>query len=778
MPDERQRSPGLPAVGDVFDRYRIVRTLGFGGMGAVFVAEQINLDRHVALKVLLPQFVTDADYRERFTREAAVLARLDSPHIVQIYDYGEHDGCLFIATQLVRGGDLAQRIGEGVLPVGRAARVAEQLCSALSDAHRLGVIHRDVKPKNILMRATHHGEHAYLCDFGIAKAAGEGNTTEGMVIGTWGYLAPERCRGAPASPASDIYSLGCVFDMMLTGSPPFGGTEAQLILAHLESPIPQLPGGGSAVHLVNQVLSRSMAKDPADRYAEATLMAQDLRMIIRLEEEAEAADSPTVIVPTPAAATPPPRGPSSPAGTPSDAATAGSSPGCDAAAPSPRHDASLPPRPAASPAAPPPQAPGTPRPAVAAPPSGVPPTSPTDFPPPGRAPAAQAPQPPSERGGQTPDRPRRRWPLIVAIMLLAMLAPAGGYFGWRALRPESSPHTPPTGTSDPKPGPKPDPAQPSADYDGDGRDDMAIEGLTGVQIGLSAGKSLADPVTVPDTDARDWLRADVNGDGKTDLIGVPDKTASETDAVVLAAGDDLDFTPLGSPIALADPSGGGVATADLEGDGYGDLVQATDDAYLVSSGSADGLGKPRPAGTPVTTDPDGVAYDDVVRVAADFTGDGLGDMLVIGENPAGSTVQVQAGDGQRFGDAVTWSQQPSWRLSDMRVAIGDFDGDGRADVGRLTSLAGGGMEFSVLRSDGSRFRTPSVLISDPSADGAEVRVAAIDVDEDGDADLAAISPDGAVTLRLWRKGELVDPLQWGAFPDWSVPESTLIGIRR
>ncbi len=198
-----------PEPGDTFGRYRIVRELGRGGYGSVLEARQLDLDRPVALKVLSPVLADEPQFRDRFAREAAMLAHLDSPHVIQVYEHGEQDGHLFIATQLVHGGDLKQLLRDtnGVSPA-TALDLAAQVASGLADAHDAGLIHRDIKPSNILVRRYGDGWFAYLCDFGIARATDSDYTRTGGVIGSLGYMAPERHQGADATIATDVYSLG------------------------------------------------------------------------------------------------------------------------------------------------------------------------------------------------------------------------------------------------------------------------------------------------------------------------------------------------------------------------------------------------------------------------------------------------------------------------------------------------------------------------------------------------------------------------------------------
>lgn len=260
----------FPQVGDTFGRYRIVGQLGRGSMGVVFDAVQIDLDRQVALKILGPDVIDDDAFRERFIREAGLLARANSPHIIQIYEHGELDGCLFMATQRVTSGDLRAWLDQnGGCPPEQALDLIGQVASALVDAHGAGVIHRDIKPSNVLLHVSGHGTpFAYLCDFGIAQQSHERTQSAG-VLGTYGYLAPERHSGVPASESSDVYSVGCLLWATLSGSAPYEGTDMQVAIAHLQAPLPTIPGQDPLTQRINQILQRSMAKQPADRYASA-----------------------------------------------------------------------------------------------------------------------------------------------------------------------------------------------------------------------------------------------------------------------------------------------------------------------------------------------------------------------------------------------------------------------------------------------------------------------------------------------------------------------------
>ncbi len=267
-----------PSPGEPFGRYRIVRRIGRGGMGTVYEAVQENLGRSVALKVLLEHLSEESDFRARFQREARALAALDSPHTIQVYDHGEEAGQLFIATQLINGPDLQRLVAErGALPLPVALEVVAQVASGLADAHAVGVLHRDIKPSNVLLREGPSSVHAYLCDFGIARTEGDDHTATGGVAGTLGYMAPERHNGAPASAQTDIYALGCLLWVLITGRLPYAGNSGvQMAIAHMQQPVPQL-GGATPVHsAIDAILARAMDKNPERRYRSALEMRRDL----------------------------------------------------------------------------------------------------------------------------------------------------------------------------------------------------------------------------------------------------------------------------------------------------------------------------------------------------------------------------------------------------------------------------------------------------------------------------------------------------------------------
>ncbi|KRB78662.1 hypothetical protein ASE01_05300 [Nocardioides sp. Root190] len=307
----------VPQVGEELGRYRLDRVLGQGGMGIVFAATDQRLNRTVAIKVITGVLAQSPEFRARFQAEAAALALLDSPHVIAIHDHDEVDGTPYIVTQYVDGTDLTAEIAaHGAMPARRALEVCAQVTRGLGDAHRVGVIHRDVKPGNVLLRRGEGADiHAYLCDFGIARSEGvEGPapTAAGMVAGTWSYLSPERTAGLPATPASDLYAVGVLLWTCLTGREPFQGTDVQVALAHQQAPIPRLPGAGPFIEELNAVIERALAKDPAERYTHASDLRADLeRLAARapdatVQGPASAPDATTVVRDAPPPPPPPP----------------------------------------------------------------------------------------------------------------------------------------------------------------------------------------------------------------------------------------------------------------------------------------------------------------------------------------------------------------------------------------------------------------------------------------------------------------------------------------
>jgi len=267
--------------GTPFGRYQLVELLGRGGMGEVWRAYDTTIGRVVALKVLPANLADDETFQERFRREARAAATLDEPHIVPIYDFGEIEGRLYVTMRLIDGRDMQHILAEGPMEPLRAVAIIEQIASALHAAHRTGLVHRDVKPSNILVA---EDDFAYLIDFGIARTVADtsGLTETGKVIGTWAYLAPERLTDGVIEPQADIYALTCVLHECLTGSQPFPSNSLeQQIAAHLSKPPPrpsalrhELPAK------VDPVIAKGMAKNPEERYSTTRELAKAAREAI------------------------------------------------------------------------------------------------------------------------------------------------------------------------------------------------------------------------------------------------------------------------------------------------------------------------------------------------------------------------------------------------------------------------------------------------------------------------------------------------------------------
>ncbi|HZO61365.1 MAG TPA: serine/threonine-protein kinase [Gaiellaceae bacterium] len=274
----------IPRIGDEFAGYRLVSLIGHGGMSIVYRAEHIGLERSVALKLLSPQLSEDADFRERFQRESKVAAALEHPNIIPIYEAGEEQGVLYIAMRYVEGADLKSRLKQGgPLEAPQLAALISQVAAALEAAHEKGLIHRDVKPANILIAVgagVEGADHAYLSDFGVAKnTAAAGVTKTGLFVGTADYASPEQIEGKPLDGRADIYSLGCVAYEALTATPTYAkDSEVAMMYAHLLEPPPKLtekrpdlPGE------VDEVIAKAVAKSKEDRYARPMEFAIALR---------------------------------------------------------------------------------------------------------------------------------------------------------------------------------------------------------------------------------------------------------------------------------------------------------------------------------------------------------------------------------------------------------------------------------------------------------------------------------------------------------------------
>jgi predicted Ser/Thr protein kinase len=265
-------------IGTEVAGFRIESVLGRGGMSVVYVAEQIRLGRKVALKVLTTELAWDEQFRERFVRESHIAATIDHPNIIPIYDAGEADGLLYIAMRFVQGPDLKEILKRGNLGIGRTIFLIEQLASALDSAHAHSLVHRDVKPGNILIDES--TDHAYLTDFGVAKqTTARGLTSTGHFLGTVEYAAPEQIEGGPVDARTDVYALGCVLYECLTGSPPFAqGTEHAVLHAHLVDPPPSVTRSRPELpQAFDGVVATAMAKAAPDRFASCGDLAHAAR---------------------------------------------------------------------------------------------------------------------------------------------------------------------------------------------------------------------------------------------------------------------------------------------------------------------------------------------------------------------------------------------------------------------------------------------------------------------------------------------------------------------
>ena len=296
-------------VGTAFGKYNITRLLGTGGMGEVYEAYDTDKRRTVALKILAGEFSRDEKFRSRFQRESHAAAILQEPHVIPIHDWGEIDGNLYIDMRLVRGQTLADLVAGGPLAPTRAVSIISQVGAALDAAHAERLIHRDVKPQNIIVTPE---DFPYLVDFGIAEAKGDTRLTmTGTQIGTMNYMAPERFSGKPATAAVDVYALACVLYEALTGDTPFASDSVEnLISAHLSAPPPRPSAINPRVSgALDDVIARGMAKDPDDRYGTAGGLGRAAQRALQSGTRGAAANAETWVPPV---STSPPDAPPAP----------------------------------------------------------------------------------------------------------------------------------------------------------------------------------------------------------------------------------------------------------------------------------------------------------------------------------------------------------------------------------------------------------------------------------------------------------------------------------
>ena len=261
----------------LLDRYHLEDRIAAGGMGTVWAAQDERLGRRVAVKMLKDDLAGDSKFVERFRREARAVAALGHPNIANVFDYGEDHGKHFIVMELVDGRDLARLLREdGPMDPGRAVGIAAQACEALGHAHLAGVIHRDVKPGNVMIG---DDDRVKVTDFGIARAQGDSSlTATGSVLGTSHYLSPEQAEGGPIGPSADVYSMGCVLYEMLTGAVPFtGDSPVGIAMRHVSEEVPAPSSLATDVpSTIDDVVAKATAKDPRDRFADGREMAAAL----------------------------------------------------------------------------------------------------------------------------------------------------------------------------------------------------------------------------------------------------------------------------------------------------------------------------------------------------------------------------------------------------------------------------------------------------------------------------------------------------------------------
>jgi serine/threonine protein kinase len=267
----------MPDLGTEFAGYRIDAVVGRGGMGVVYRATELALDRPVALKLIAPELAGDRSFRERFLRESRLAASIDHAGILPVYSAGEADGELFLANRFVDGTDLRALLADGPLPVERALDLIGQVADALDAAHARGLVHRDVKPGNVLVDAA---DHCYLSDFGLTTQLHAGDkTASGFLAGTLDYLAPEQIRRGEVDGRTDQYALGCMLYELLSGVPPFRReTEAQTLWAHMQ----EEPSTLMAYPELAPVFARALAKDPEERYESCEAFVDEARAALGL----------------------------------------------------------------------------------------------------------------------------------------------------------------------------------------------------------------------------------------------------------------------------------------------------------------------------------------------------------------------------------------------------------------------------------------------------------------------------------------------------------------
>jgi len=709
----------FPRVGDHFGRYRIDERIGQGGMGVVFRATDLSFERHVALKVVSAALAESPEFQRRFEREASLLARLNSPHVIDIFDYGVQDGCPYIATQFIGGGDLGGLLqARGAMPPRLAALLCAQVTDALHDAHRAGVVHRDVKPSNVLLRDPDTLDlHAYLCDFGIARTEADGLTVPGSVTGTWSYLSPECGKGAPGSSSSDIYAAGCLFWATLTGAPPFRGSDVEVAIAHQQAPVPQLAGSDEFTRQVNLVLTRSLAKDPRHRYADADEMRTDLLAATGMR-------------------------------------TSGVRP------------VFQPPATTARPATPTPSGPPAPVGSFGSVPPALPPTS---------------------HPGPPPQRERRTTKVVVAACAAVLVVGAGAFAVTQLV-----------GGDGPGPDPVPPAPEPSVvgpvagDVNGDGYGDLSVTLVQPTDGGkddsgrptyftwLSDGETLTELTTEPAVEKGTFVRrtaGDFDGDDTLDVLAFSERDRVPGLQVTgeLSGGDAVD-------VLLPRPKSQDFATlyaGDVDADGDDDLVMGSVHKkgfrFLVArSDGAGDFSRPR-ARLEVPADPTFSGVE-----VGDYDGDGRADVAVLETDPdvqqsfPPSTLTLYLGTGAGFTKDGTTQQFTTGYGPWMET--GDFDGDDDDELLILPEDDDNILTMTVADYDDGVTQPMNWGLFNPDAQDARYTgVGVADLNGDGLDDVVNVDPARAsgpsvVAAALSDGTQFDQATEWGRWPARSVPD--------
>src|SRR5437588_1554358 len=307
---------GSLGPGSTFAGCRLEAVAGRGGMGVVYRGTQLVLGRPVAVKAIAPELAEDPSYRERFKRESQLAASIDHPHVIPVYEAGEWDGMLYLIMRWVEGTDLrAMLSSSGGLPPARAVRLLRPVASALGAAHQRGLVHRDIKPGNVLIAPCddEREEDVYLTDFGIARrsASQSGMTSTGMLVGTVDYMAPERISGGKGDAASDIYSFGCMLFEALSGQLPFDRpTNVAKVFAHVNDPVPSVRTIAQEVpERLDQIVRQAMAKRPEERFSSAGALTRALGEALDELDARERIKAEPTVLDEPGAREPPTAGP-------------------------------------------------------------------------------------------------------------------------------------------------------------------------------------------------------------------------------------------------------------------------------------------------------------------------------------------------------------------------------------------------------------------------------------------------------------------------------------